>query len=280
MRGLIALFIFIAVGLLTIIVFSIIGKGLDEYEKRYLSRSTATLGEMFIFVDTRQLILPTIGAAILFGFLFTVIFHWLVGIATMAGTLALPRLLIDRFRKKRIRQFDQQLVDALSQMSSAFRAGLTFPQAAENVADEIPAPLGDEFKLLTREIKLGVSQEDALVSLSERVRSESLQLVVTATNICRQLGGNMAEIFDVISNTVRERFQIEGRVAALTSMGRIQARVVGFMPIVLGIVFYFMRPDLMEPMLAAAFGKGLLIMIVIMEFVGFFIIRRIMDIDV
>ena len=116
--------------------------------------------------------------------------------------------------------------------------------------------------------------------MADRVGSRDLQLVVTATTVAKQLGGNMAEMFDIISTTIRERFRLEGRIRALTAQGKMQGWVVGAMPLILGVVLYMMRPDLMEPMINSNFGYALIATVVVMEVMGIWLIRRIVAIDV
>ncbi|PID38829.1 MAG: secretion system protein F [Proteobacteria bacterium] len=280
MAGLITLFFFGAIGIVTLVILNVLNKGLAEYEKRYLEESSNTLTEMFIFVDGRQILLITILSAIVLGLLGLLLFNWYIATLMVFVGFILPFSIIKRLRERRIRQFDEQLVDALVQMSSAFRAGLSLAQAAESVAEEMPRPLSQEFQLLLKELKLGVQMDEALVNMADRVGSENLLLVVTATNVSRKLGGNLAEMFDTISTTIRDRFQIEGRVRALTAMGRMQGWVVGAMPLVMGLIFNFMRPDLMKPMLQHTFGVLLILAILVMEILGMLMIRKIIAIDV
>jgi tight adherence protein B len=277
--GLIVLTVFCAVVLLTLIAIDVLRRGIATYERHYLQERARTLGEMFHFIEPRQLLLLALSSSTLLLILGTVVFNWFVGILLGAAGFLSPQVLVKRIRSKRLQAFERQLVDALLQMASAFRAGLTFAQAAEHVAQEFPRPLGDEFKLLVREIKLGVSQDEALNNLAARVDSDSLRLTVTSTNIARQLGGNLAEMFDTISKTVRDRFEIEGRIGALTAMGRMQGWVVGAMPVLVGLAFNFIRPDLMEPMLRSNFGKGLVLTVIGMESLGIWLMRRVVDID-
>src|SRR5437868_14355744 len=115
-------------------------------------------------------------------------------------------------------------------------------------------PLSMEFGLFVEEAKLGVPIEEALVNMCKRVGSDDLELVVTATNIARQLGGNMAEMFETISGTIRERFRLEGKIDAITSQGRMQGWIVSSMPLFMGLILNYMRPDLMGPMMNHMFG--------------------------
>ncbi len=280
MLGLLILAIFVAVALFSLIILNILNHALRQYEQRYMVQGTQNLSEMFIFIDGRQLVLLTVSAAFLLGLLGWVLSGWLLAAASFMVGFLLPFFVLRKLRQRRIRMFDRQLVDVLLQMSAGFRAGLTLPQAAESATQEMPSPICQEFGLLIKELKLGVAQDEALLNLGQRVDSENLQLVVVATNVARKLGGNLAEMYDTISDTVRQRFQIQGKVDSLTSMGRLQAWVVGAMPLVMGLVLNWMRPDLFQPMLASNFGKGLIACVVVLEVIGILIIRKIINIDV
>jgi len=280
MSGLIVLLVFAAVALLTLVILSIANRGLRQYEERYLLQGARDLTEMFYFVEGRQLLMLTLALALLLGLAGYALFNWFLGLLLMGAGFFLPFVGIKKLRERRVLKFEAQLVDAMVQMSSAFRAGLTLAQAAEYVAQEMPAPLSQEFGLFVKELKLGLSQDEALLNMAQRVDSEDLQLMVTASITSKQLGGNMAEMFDIISNTIRERFRLEGRIRVLTSQGRLQGWIVGAMPLILGVVLNWMRPDLMEPMLRSSFGYTLIAAVIAMEAVGIFLIRRIVAIDI
>ena len=280
MLGIVLLTTFIAACILVLVIFSVVKRGLEQYEDKYATKGTKSLEDMFFFVTTRQVLMLTVAISsvfFLFGFL---IFNLIMGLILGAFGFVFPFVGIRYLRKRRIRQFEKQLVDALTQMSAAFKAGLTLPQAAENISQEIGPPLGQEFSLFIRELKLGVPMEEALTNMSGRVGSDDLDLVVTSTNISRQLGGNMAEMYDIISATIRERFRLEGRIRALTSQGKLQGSVVACMPVALGLFLNWWRPDLMKPMLAHPFGWGLIGVIALMLLLGVLFIRRIVNIDV
>ena len=280
MLGLTLLFSFLAVFLLVLVFFSVMRRALEQYEERYAVESARNLEDMFYFVTPRQLVVMNIAAAGIFFVIGMLITNIWLAIVFAIGGFFVPYAWIRHLKKKRLQKFNRQLVDALTQMSAAFKAGLTLPQAAENISKEMGPPLGQEFGLLVKELKLGVPMEEALNNMADRVGSEDLDLVVTSTNIARQLGGNMAEMYDIISATIRERFRLEGRIQALTAQGRMQGWVVSLMPLVVGVGFYVWRPDLMKPMLESWFGKALVLLILVMEFIGMVIIRRIVDIKV
>ena len=269
-----------AVFLFAMIAISILTRAFETYQEKYLTKSMNDFSEMFLFIDGRQLLILNICVTALFvligllyaGYFFTVIFGF-VGFLT-------PTLTVKFYRTRRLKKFNKQLVDSLSQLSNAFKAGLSFPQAMEHVGAESDPPLAQEFGLFIREIKLGVPLDEALNKMAERVKCDDLDLVVTATVISRQLGGNMAEMFDTIAATIRERFRLEGKIKALTSQGKLQGWIVAALPLALALVMNYMRPDLMEPMFEHWFGYVLLGLICLSEFMGLWIIRKIVNINV
>jgi tight adherence protein B len=265
---------------LTLAVLGVLSRAWARYQERYLVRSINDLGDMFLFVEPGQIVLLNIAAMILlaaFG-------YWLGG-PLLAGLLGAagffsPLGAVKVYRARRLQRFNLQLTDALQQMANALRAGLTFAQAVEQVGKEAAPPLRQEFGLYVKEVKLGVPIDEALVNMAARVGSEDLELVATSSNIARGLGGNMAEMFETIAATIRERFRLEGKIASLTSQGKMQGLIVSALPLVIGLFLGWYRPDLMEPMFERSFGYILVSAVVLLETIGFLFIRRIVSIDV
>jgi tight adherence protein B len=269
-----------AVFMFALVFMSILSRAFEQYQEKYVVKSMNDLSDMFLFIDGRQLLIMNICIAaffVLIGLLFFGIFFTII--LSVVGFF-IPGLLVRFFRHRRLKRFNVQLVDSLSAMSNAFKAGLSFPQAIEHVGQESQPPLAQEFQLFVREVKLGVPLDDALNSMAARVNSEDLDLVVTATVISRQLGGNMAEMFETIAATIRERFRLEGKIRALTSQGKLQGWIVAALPLVLGLVLNYMRPDLMQPMFEHWFGYVMAILIIISEALGIMIIQKIVNINV
>jgi tight adherence protein B len=263
-----------------LVMFSVLTRAFEQYQERYVTRSMNDLSDMFLFIDARQMLVLNISMFFLSGILGYLLFSTLMAIILAGVGFFFPMLLVRFYRKRRIAKFNVQLVDALQAMANAFKAGLTFPQAIEHISKEAFPPLGQEFGLFVKEVKLGVPLEEALINMGKRVGSQDLDLVVVSTNIARQLGGNMAEMFETISATIRERFRLEGKIDAITSQGKLQGWIVASMPLLLGLVLNYMRPDLMEPMMDHWFGAVLVGAIALMEFLGILIIRKIVAIDV
>ncbi|AGC46388.1 MULTISPECIES: type II secretion system F family protein [Myxococcus] len=280
LAGIVLLLVTGSVFFFSLVIFSVLSKAYEQYQERYVAKSMNDLSDMFLFIDARQMLVLNIACMCLLGILSYIIFNPILAVVATVFGFFLPMLLVKHYRKRRIKKFNIQLVDALQAMANAFKAGLTFPQAIEHVAREAMPPLSQEFGLFVKEVKLGVPLEEALINMGRRVGSDDLELVVVSTNIARQLGGNMAEMFETISTVIRERFRLEGKIDALTSQGKLQGWIVAAMPAVLGMVLNYMRPDLMEPMMNHFFGWILVVLIAIMEVMGILIIRRIVNIDI
>ncbi len=280
LAGIVLLLVTGSVFFFSLVIFTVLAKAYEQYQERYVAKSMNDLSDMFLFIDARQMLVLNIASMCLLGILSYIIFNPILCVASTIFGFFLPMLTVKHYRKRRIKKFNVQLVDALQAMANAFKAGLTFPQAIEHVAREALPPLSQEFGLFVKEVKLGVPLEEALINMAKRVGSDDLELVVVSTNIARMLGGNMAEMFETISTVIRERFRLEGKIDALTSQGKLQGWIVASMPAVLGMVLNAMRPDLMEPMMDHIFGYILVTVIAIMEILGIIIIRRIVNIDI
>jgi tight adherence protein B len=280
LAGIVLLLVTGSVFFFSLVIFTVLAKAYEQYQERYVAKSMNDLSDMFLFIDARQMLVLNIASMCLLGILSYIIFNPILCVGATIFGFFLPMLMVKHYRKRRIKKFNVQLVDALQAMANAFKAGLTFPQAIEHVAREAMPPLSQEFGLFVKEVKLGVPLEEALVNMAKRVGSDDLELVVVSTNIARMLGGNMAEMFETISTVIRERFRLEGKIDALTSQGKLQGWIVASMPAVLGMVLNAMRPDLMEPMMDHIFGYVLVSIIAVMEILGILIIRRIVNIDI
>ena len=181
---------------------------------------------------------------------------------------------------KRRRKFNDQLPEALATMSNALRAGFSLAQAFDSVVSQGDKPMCEEFAILQQQLRIGMSCEDALQSMSGRVGSDDLTLVTTAILVSRKTGGNVTEIFDKISETIRARQKIERKVQTLTAQGRMQGMLVSLMPLVLGIALVALKPNMMIPFLTSFAGVVSVLVVILLITVGWLIIRKITKIDV
>lgn len=278
--GLVFLCVAGSVSLLSLAAVRVLCRAYEQYQRRYLAPSLDALREMFLFVEPRQLVQLNLATLALFSASgYALAGPLCAGLCAVAGFFS-PALAVRWYRRRRVRRFEGQLGEALQQMAAALRAGLTLQQAIDQVGRDGDPPLRHEFGLLAREARLGVPLDAALAALAERVRSDDLQLLATSTGIARQLGGNLAEMFEGIAATIRERFRLEGRIAALTSQGKLQGMIVAALPPVVGLFLESWRPDLIEPMFESAYGYALLAAIALLQAIGFLAIRRIVAIDI
>ena len=192
------------------------------------------------------------------------------------GESPLAKWLDQRRRDK----FNLQLPEALATMSNALRAGFSISQAFQSVVEQGEKPMSEEFAILQQQLRVGMSFEDALDSMSQRVGSDDLTLVTTAILISRKTGGNVTEIFDKISETIRARMKIERKVRTLTAQGRMQGIVVSVMPLFLGIVMVVLKPQMMIPFLCSWTGVISVGSVILLVTVGWLIINKIIKIDV
>jgi tight adherence protein B len=159
--------------------------------------------------------------------------------------LFLPRLYVNREKGRRLIRFDEQLADMLNLMVNGLRAGYSTLQAMEAVSRELPPPISDEFRRVVQEMQLGVPMERALDNLIRRIPSDDLDLVITAINVQREVGGNLAEILDTISYTIRERVRIKGEIRVLTSQVMYSGRFLSLLPLIVFGIIWLLSPDYM-----------------------------------
>ena len=217
----------------------------------------------------------------LFGLCFAgVAWYFVGGVKIKAGWQNGESPLAKYLDGKRREKFNMQLPEALATMSNALRAGFSISQAFDSVVEQGEAPMCEEFAILQQQLKIGMSFEDALESLSQRVGSDDLTLVTTAILISRKTGGNVTEIFDKISETIRGRMRIERKVKSLTAQGRLQGVIVSALPIFLGVVMTLIKPKMMIPFLTSMTGVLSVLAMCVLISIGWLMIRKIIRIDV
>ena len=201
-----------------------------------------------------------------------------------AGLGALiPRWYVGRQKSKRLIRFNDQLPDMLNLMVNGLRAGFSIMQAMETVSKEMPVPICDEFRRVVQEMQLGIPMERSLENLLRRIPSEDVDFVITAINVQREVGGNLAEILDVISYTIRERIRIKGEIRVLTSQVMYSGKLLSLMPIALMIVLWFINRDYMMEFFTPEnliCGVGALITAAFLIGIGYFVMTRIANIEV
>jgi len=190
------------------------------------------------------------------------------------------RFYVRYLQSKRLNAFNNQLSDTLLLLANALRSGYSLLQSMETVAKELPAPMSFEFERVTHEIGLGLTIEEALAHMLERLNSDDLDLIITAINIQHEVGGNLAEILDTIAHTIRERVRIKGQIRSLTAQQSLSGTVISLLPIVLGGVVFFVNPKYILTLFENSCGIIMMVVGGLMIIAGYFAIRRITAIEV
>lgn len=205
--------------------------------------------------------------------------NYFVIIITFIIVWFIPKLIILRKKKERIKLFDSQLNEGITIVSNSLKAGYSFLQAVAVVSDETTDPFSKEFKKLLKEMSLGITEEEALKNLLFRMESEDLRLIINAILIQKDVGGNLSEILDNISETIRERQKIKNELKTLTAQGKLSGIIVMLIPIFLGVTIYLFNKDYMMLLFTTSVGRGMIIASILSQIFGFLMIRKIINID-
>ncbi|HEY7358765.1 MAG TPA: type II secretion system F family protein [Ktedonobacterales bacterium] len=205
-----------------------------------------------------------------------------VGLVLIAAAIALPRVFVSRRRSTRLRDFNNQLADTITLLANSLRSGYSLLQAMELVSREARPPMSVEFERVVREVGLGLAPDEALGNLVRRIQSDDLELMVTAINVQREVGGNLAEILDTISSTIRERVKLKGEIKVLTSQQQYSGYIIAAMPIALALVLFAINPNYMTRLFTETHWCGLCLVggSIGMILSGFLIIMKIVNIEV
>ncbi len=192
-----------------------------------------------------------------------------------------PGMYVGIMQGRRLQAFNDQLGDTINLLVNGLRSGYSVLQAMEAVARELPQPVAGEFDRVVKEVQLGLTLEQALSNMLRRVRSEDLDLVITAINVQREVGGNLAEILEVISHTIRERVRIKGEIRVLTAQGMATGYTITGLPIALVLILYLVNREYIQRLWTSGIcGWAMLIGGGLMILIGFLIIQKIVRIEV
>lgn len=284
---------YIFVALMTLIVFIVTYKTINDIiewlaSKTFSSREHILNRLDLMFVETNEkkvtrfLIICSFSPAAIVFLLFWPNILWGIGFSIIAliGGWMIPKFLIDFMYERRCNRVVDQMIDAMTLMSNGIRSGLSVNQSMERVAQNMSNPIAQEFHLVISQTKLGLSLEEALSNLGNRVPRPDIQMFVTSVNILKETGGNMAETFQTIMETIRERMKVQKKIEALTAQGVMQGMIVSSVPFILLIIFSVIDPTFIEPLFNTTMGLGILSIIIILQVVGAILIRKIIRIEV
>ena len=269
-------------------------KTLTKSVRRFFTRAAspfANLTSMYTWnIKMRQAGIPLLGGEffviMFFSAILTGIGTWMLTLDMLAAgligiiTIVILWLIISLRIARRKQIFIAQLGDALTTISNALRAGYSFQQSMDAVAREMEPPISEEFSQVSQEVAMGVPLEISLEAMNKRMDSSDFDLVVTAVVIQREVGGNLAQILDTISETIVERVRLKREMFTLTAQGRMSAKVIFFLPFVIGIFLYFVNPSQIIMLFKDPVGRMALGSSFLLELIGIVIIQKILDVKI
>lgn len=221
-----------------------------------------------------------------FSTLFALLLGWfffnniLGGLFLSVLTAMIPPILLDRAIAQRQKKFHEQLLDVLILIKGAVQAGYSLMQALDLAVEEIPAPASEEFGRILREIQLGITLEQALMNLSERMENDDLQIVVTAIIINNQVGGNLSTVLESTISTIRDRMHLFAEIRSLTSYSRYVGNFLTLMPFITGLAIFLLSPGYFDTVKTSLFTQGVFVGALVMVVIGNVWIRKLVKIKV
>lgn len=265
---------------LALIFGRVILANLGFYRRQFSASAEVELADMFIFASGQQLFVFNLMLLVLVPLLLHVLFNILV--ITISGALLslfVPRMVFKMLKRKRLMKFEEQLPDAFMLLSSSLQSGASLNMALENVVQQSPSPLSQEFGLLVKKLRLGVTLEDGLVKMEERIPLPSFIMASSAVRISREVGGNLVETINGMATTLRRKKVMEGKIDSLTAQGRAQGMFMAMLPIFLAGILSAIEPEAMSQLYTTRMGLAVLAVMVVMEILGFTFIKKITRID-
>ena len=261
-----------------------------RYREKFLQETTVEVDDVLLQLPPARILDLSLALAALAvftscGSLFlltsepTIVQFVFVGGLALLIAFPAPRLFLRHLWRQRMTKFNEQLEDALLSISSSLKAGFSISQALEGIAKENRRPISYEFTLLTQELRLGVPFDEALRKMSDRLRCPDFELVAVAIITARQTGGELTGVLERLASVIRERVRIMHRVQSLTAQGRMQAWLIGAVPVFLFFAMFYISPDMMKSFFSSVTGILILVAVLVMDAIGFLIIRKITKID-
>ena len=254
---------------------------MESYKENFTTTATTNMTDMFLFIDPNRLFVINLIAIVVLPLLVWILTRDIPAVLVMVAVVVLlPSLFYKSMRKKRLKRIEDQLPDSLSMVSGAMRAGASLNIALEGLVKEQPAPISQEFELLLREQRLGMDFDDSLKKMEKRIPIQDFSMLVTALRINREIGGNLAETMESLGETLRRKAMMEGKIDSLTAQGKLQGIVMTGLPLLMGVLLNFMEPEAMSKLWTTTIGYAVMALIIVMEVMGYLMIRKITSIDV
>ncbi|MDD5431571.1 MAG: type II secretion system F family protein [Candidatus Omnitrophica bacterium] len=254
---------------------------MKRWRRKRMDNITPKLDHMFLDITLQKLMFLDVLVPVIFGIIAVTVSRniWIVLGAIVLG-LIIPIFVIKKLESIRRNKFAGQIVDVLMILSSCLKAGLSMTQALEVVVEEMPSPANQEFGLVTRQMQMGVSLEDAMNSLRRRMKVSDLDMVVTAMMVARESGGDLTETFSRLVFTIQERNKLISRVKALCVQGKLQGAIMSLLPIFFALFVYKVNPHFFDIFFEDNFGRMLFAYAIISEIMGIIFIRKLSKVDI
>lgn len=277
----VSLVVFGAAALLAFAMLRVSQRFLGRYRETFTETAGANMADMFLFIDSTRLFYYNLAVIVVLpSIIWFITGDEISTVAVFLVLVILPRFIYNRMRRKRLQRFEQQLPDGLMMLAGSLRAGASLTIAIESLVKDQPAPLSQEFELFLRAQRIGHNFESGLADMEKRLPIQDFSMLVAALRINREIGGNLAEVMESLADTLRRKATMEGKIEALTAQGRLQGYVMTGLPMLLAVLLSFLEPEAMSKLWTTSVGWGVLTVVVIMETLGFIMIRKITRIDV
>lgn len=252
-----------------------------RYQETFTQQARFNLADMFMVMNPSRLFaLNVAGLVILPLLVWWLTSNPILAVVLLVVLLFAPRKVYAWLRQRRIDKIQNQLPDGLMMMASGMRAGQGLTPALESLVHDIDPPLAQEVALVLRQQHMGVKLDEALDGMYKRVPVQDVSLVVSAINVSREVGGNLAETLATLSETLRRRLTMENKVKSLTAQGRLQGIVMAMLPVMLVVALTILYPSVMHDLYHTPLGWAVIAVGAVMEFLGYRMCRKIMAIDV
>jgi len=262
---------FVAILLIVYVVSTIFVASWRKWQEKQLKHVTNRLDDSFIFLEKRKIVFLTAAPIIL-----AVAGYILIGLyGALAGGVigfVVPTFFVRMARQARIKKFQGQLVDTLMIFSSSLKGGLSFIQALEIVCEEMPDPANQEFGMILKENKLGVSLEDSLQSLRRRMPIDELSLIVSSILVAKETGGELTRVFSRLVDTIRDKVKLKEKMETLTLQGKLQGYIMSLLPFIFVAFVYKQNPEHFLVFRDTKTGQMMVVIAVVLQIVGMFLI--------
>lgn len=281
MSIIIAILAFFSLGLFFYAIYPFIEGRLQNWQRRRIDKIAPQLDRMFLRIPYRRLLVMDIACTSIIGYMaFYITKNPYLAAASAFLGLAILNFILRQMEVARKNKFTSQLVDGLMILSGSLKAGLSLIQSIEALVEEMPPPISQEFGLVVTENRMGVPLEECLIKLKRRMQSEELDMIITTIMVGMDTGGELTTVFSNLVLVIRERNRLFSRVKALCVQGKLQGRIMMFLPVLFGFAAYKINPGFFSVLMNDASGRLLVGYAVISEIIGIILIMRLSRIEV